>query len=313
MPVRNGAAFLGAAVESILAQSMPDWELIAVDDGSTDATLSMLQGFAAADGRITVKSSGGAGIVPALNLGIAAARAELIARMDADDIAMPSRLERQAAFMEANPGLAAAGSQAIKMDSYGKQTGLIDVPSGEEEITDQLKRRNPFIHPTMMMRKSAFLHAGGYRTGCTYAEDYDLWLRLEETGSLANLAKPTLLFREHSAQTSRKKRLAQRAASALARQLALRRRSGRGEGVTLERSLDQCCADYLSMRAAETADIGAAEAKELAVMLRFVHVRLARQTVARLVGRLCGEGGLKKGWILRLRIAFGRVAARWFA
>ncbi len=307
MPVRDGERYLALAVTSIVDQSVADWELIAIDDGSSDATLAILQRFAKADARIRVLTTSGTGIVAALNQGIAAARADLIARMDADDIAMPDRLARQIEFMDACPEIVAAGSAAIRIDGAGKETGSVAVPTDAASIAADMVRRNPFVHPTMMMRKPAVEAAGLYRSGCTYAEDYDLWLRLEEVGGLANLAEPTLRFRVHAGQTSQTKRLAQRAATALARQVALRRRNGRGEGVRMDQPLPDCCAEYLSMRVAELVPFGDKESNDLAVMLRFVHLQMPQRSVALLLKRLSGEGGLKRPWLLRLRLVAGRV------
>lgn len=307
MPVRNGELFLELAVASIVAQSMPDWELIAIDDGSKDATMAILQRLSAADARIMALSSVGTGIVAALNQGIAASRAALIARMDADDIAMPDRLERQIELMSARPDLVAAGSAALTIDSAGNETGSLAAPTEAASISAEMQRRNPFIHPTMMMRNTALLAVGGYRTGCTYAEDYDLWLRMEERGALTNLAEPTLLFRVHTGQTSQTKRLAQRAATALARQAALRRRSGRSEGANLDNSLHECCAEYLAMRVSEPVEIGSNEAKDISVMLRFVHLQLPRHTVALMLKRLGGEAKDAHVWLLRTRLAWARI------
>ncbi len=313
MPVRNGERYLALAVASIVEQTMADFELIAIDDGSNDASLAVLQRFAAADARVRVLSTVGTGIVAALNQGIAASRAELIARMDADDIAMPDRLERQIGLMAARPDVVAAGSAALKIDSAGNETGAFAVPTDSASISAEMMLRNPFIHPTMIMRKTAVDAAGRYRPGCTYAEDYDLWLRMAEVGVLANLAEPTLRFRVHSGQTSKTKRLAQRAAAALARQVATRRRSGNGEGVDMNNSLQECCAEYLSMRADDAVLFGGKESKDIAVMLRLVHLRLPQTTMALLLKRMSEEGRLDRSWLLRMRLAAGHVKEYLFA
>jgi GT2 family glycosyltransferase len=302
MPVRNGEPYLDFAVASIVAQTFSNWELIAIDDSSTDTTLATLQKFAASDARIRVLSSGGTGIVDALNLGVAASRADLVARMDADDIAMPDRLARQTALMAANPALAAAGSSALKIDKKGNETGLFAVPTTPAAISAEMRVRNPFIHPTMIMRKAAVEKAGIYRPGCTYAEDYDLWLRLEETGSLANFAEPTVRFRVHGAQTSKTKRLKQRAATALARQAAWRRRDNKSEGADLANTLGECCAEMLSTRADDPDKILENDGGDLAVMLRLAHMRVPKQVVATLLKRMQSEAMLKKPWLLRLRL-----------
>src|ERR1700722_2036753 len=110
MPVFNGGRFLAAAVESILKQSLRDFELIAIDDGSTDQSASLLSQLAGSDDRIRVIRQANAGIVTALNRALELARGEYIARMDADDAALPSRLARQAAFLDGHPDVAVVGS-----------------------------------------------------------------------------------------------------------------------------------------------------------------------------------------------------------
>ncbi len=307
LPVRNGETYVELAVSSIISQTFQKWELIAIDDGSVDATLSILQRLAATEPRVRILATGGAGIVEALNQGILASNADLIARMDADDIALPDRLARQVNFMKENPSIVAAGGPAVKIDKAGNETGRIVVPTDASAIAEEMRWRNPFIHPTMILRKALVRQVGMYRNGCTYAEDYDLWLRLEETGALANLVEPTLLFRVHADQTSKTKRLQQRAATALARQSALRRRSGKGEGANMACALNQSCADFLLMRTGDETKITEVEAKDLSLILRFVCERLAWQTVQTLLERIQLEGKYKKSWLLRLRLTASRL------
>lgn len=220
MPVRNGGAFLPAAVESILAQSFRDFEFLVVDDGSSDGTGKRLAEYQRADPRIRLLASPGRGIVAALNLGIAEARGALIARMDADDIAFPGRLAVQAAFLEAQPRVGAVGTAAEKIDATGRRGGIIRMPTTDGEIREQLSRRSPIIHPSAMIRKSELAAAGLYRGCCIFAEDYDLWLRLAARTRLANLSEACLSLRSHPGQISAVRRLPQRASAALARRLA---------------------------------------------------------------------------------------------
>src|SRR5205823_4798077 len=119
MPVYNAASYVADAVKSIMAQTFDDFEFIAVNDGSTDRSEAILNEFARADRRIRVISRANTGIVGALNDGIAAAEAELIARMDADDVSSPQRLQRQLAYMQAHPECVALGGRVIGTDPYG--------------------------------------------------------------------------------------------------------------------------------------------------------------------------------------------------
>ena len=198
LPVRDGAAFLPAALDSIRRQTLTSWEVVAVDDGSADDTPRLLGEYARRDPRFRVISSGGRGLVAALNEGLAACRAPLVARMDADDISAPRRLERQAGCLDEHPdvGLVACGFRhfprhhlRVGMRAYEAwQNGLVT----HDLILRDLYVEAPFVHPSVMYRKEAVLAAGGYRDH-GWSEDYDLWLRL--AGSGVHFARlPELLF-----------------------------------------------------------------------------------------------------------------------
>src|ERR1700716_545696 len=119
MPVFNGGSYLAAAVESVLKQSFGDFELLAIDDGSTDQSVSVLSGFARSDGRIRLITQANAGIVASLNRALGLARGEYVARMDADDVALPSRLAMQVAFLDGHPDVAVVGSAIRLIDADG--------------------------------------------------------------------------------------------------------------------------------------------------------------------------------------------------
>jgi glycosyltransferase involved in cell wall biosynthesis len=138
----------------------------------------MLAGFRARDRRVVVLKSPGHGIVDALNAGLAAAKGEFVARMDADDIALPGRLAAQVEAMRAEPTLLALGTAATEIDADGTRQGEIAVATGSAAIRERMQRENPLLHPTVTMRREAVLAVGGYRRALTHAEDYDLWLRL---------------------------------------------------------------------------------------------------------------------------------------
>ncbi len=227
MPVHNAARFLDGAIRSIRAQTLADLELILVDDGSTDDCDRVICQQAAADPRIVVLRLPHAGVATALNHGLTAARAGLVARMDADDEAKPERLERQVAALEASPDIAVLGTGLETIDEEGRISSTADPVSDPAEIRDLLLHGNCLSHPTVMMRRDVVLSAGGYRSAFTVAEDYDLWLRLSEQHALSNLTEPLLYYRTRGGQASARHR-SLRLLEVLAAQHAARaRRTGR--------------------------------------------------------------------------------------
>ena len=300
MPVRNGATYLELAVRSVLEQTFADFEFIIIDDGSSDRTPVLLQALAAMDARIHLMRTSGEGIVAALNLGVATARGALIARMDADDIALPERFAVQVEALRSMLRLVALGGGAITIDAQGNETGRMPVTAA---AMAELIQRNSFLHPTMMMRREAVVAAGLYRAACIYAEDYDLWLRLSEIGEMSNLLQPLIKFRIHSLQTSKTKRLTQRAATAFARQMAMRRRSGQAEGADMTLPLHTSLVDFLRQRAEGREEMDRNEGKDIEIMLREVHNELDTMLVKKLIRMLRSGDALKGGWLLPFKLA----------
>jgi glycosyltransferase involved in cell wall biosynthesis len=238
MPLHNPGRFLDAAILSIRAQSLADWELILIDDGSTDGSDQVLRRHAAADPRLSVITIPHGGVAIALNRGLAAARADLIARMDADDEAKPKLLQRQVAALRARPEIAVLGSGMEAIDEAGRVTGRSVPTADPAEIREGLLRANYIAHPTVMMRRHVVLEAGGYRPAFTASEDYDLWLRLSEHHDLSNLPDLLLRYRGHHAQVSGQRR-ALGLLEALAAQHAARlRRAGRPDPMTGHTRID---------------------------------------------------------------------------
>src|SRR5579883_1018190 len=199
LPVKNGAAYIGAAIESLFAQTFADFELLVIDDGSSDETVAIVEGLGKSDRRLHLLRNPGMGLVDALNFGIAAARAPLIARMDADDIALPERLQRQYEYLAAHPDIDAVGTQVHFIDANGARTGKSSaLPQDPAAVAKTLLKFCCLRHPTVTMRKAAAERAGGYRAEFVAAEDLDLWLRLAEHGELANLPEALLLYRLHA-------------------------------------------------------------------------------------------------------------------
>ena len=209
LPVRNEEEFLPEALLSLSRQTISSWELVVVDDGSTDATPAILADVATRDKRVRVVPSPGRGLVAALNAGLAECRAPLVARMDGDDIAHPRRLELQAALLDADPAtsLAACAFRHFPRPQLG--TGMISYEAWQNTLTSHeailrdLFVESPFVHPSVMFRKDAVLAIGGYRD-MGWAEDYDLWLRLAAAGArFARLPQTLFFWRERPQRATR--------------------------------------------------------------------------------------------------------------
>jgi glycosyltransferase involved in cell wall biosynthesis len=199
MPAYNARRYLAEAIDSILGQTFRDFELIVVDDGSTDDTLAILNRYATADPRVRVVSRPNTGISGALNDGLNICRAQLVARMDADDVAEPDRLERQVAYMDAHADCVLLGSNVLLIDPAGLPIGVDQNEPTHEEIERQLLRGRggAVYHPSAMMRRDAVDRVGRYRPQFNDSEDLDLFLRLAEIGRVANLPEPLLRYRRH--------------------------------------------------------------------------------------------------------------------
>lgn len=198
MAVYNGARYLDAAVQSILCQTWSDFELLVVDDGSTDDTPQRLASYR--DERVRIVRTENRGVGAALGLGVTRARGEYIARMDADDIAAPNRLERQLAAMEAMPDVGVIDSGVHLMDRAGRPLPDDDAEpfATRAERRWRLMWRNAVVHPTVMMRRSALERAGANYRPQVIAEDYDLWLRLLPHTEFHRLPERLLWYRRHS-------------------------------------------------------------------------------------------------------------------
>ena len=198
MPVRNGERWLEQSLRSIAEQTIRDFEFLIVDNGSTDRTPAILDRACASDRRFIALREPRRGIVPALNTGLAAASAPLIARLDADDMARPNRLERQLDFMAQHPEVGLLGSWADVIDTRGRVYGHRRPLTGHDDLVRVLKFSNPFIHPAVMFRTELVRRLGGYRAAFEVSEDYDLWLRMSEVTVLANLPEPLVFYRLHA-------------------------------------------------------------------------------------------------------------------
>jgi glycosyltransferase involved in cell wall biosynthesis len=201
LPCRDAAAFLDACLESLLAQTEPDFEILAVDDGSLDGTGHALRRWARRDRRIRVVDGSGRGIVDALLLAADAASGAFLARMDADDIAHPERFSEQLGLLEDNPGLAGCGTgirffpRSALGTGYRRYERWLNGLTGPAEVARDLFVECPIAHPTLLLRRDAYEAVGGYRD-VEWPEDYDLVLRLQAARfDLANVDRSLLQWR----------------------------------------------------------------------------------------------------------------------
>jgi glycosyltransferase involved in cell wall biosynthesis len=209
MPVRNEACYLQATLDSLYRQTRSDWELIAVDDGSTDQTPAILARAAGQDSRVQILQREGGGLVAALNVGLTACRAPLLARIDGDDICHPRRLELQAALLETHPEVGLVATNFRHFPRTGLKQGMIDYETWQNGLSDHnlvmrdLFVESPFVHPSIMTRRTIMAELGGYQDN-GWPEDYDLWLRMALAGvRFARLPQPLLFWRDHPERATR--------------------------------------------------------------------------------------------------------------
>ncbi len=193
MSVRDGLPWLAEAIDSVLTQTFQDFELVVVDDGSTDCTPAILGSIT--DPRVRVLTQAATGLTVALARGIAESRGMLVARMDADDVALPERFARQVAFLDGHSEVGLLGTGCHEIGPSGEIVRMIRPPVDDAILRRVLIRRNPFVHASVMLRREALEAAGGYETRVPVAQDYDLWLRMSRITRMANLPEPLVLRR----------------------------------------------------------------------------------------------------------------------
>jgi len=201
LPCRDAERHLDECIASLRAQTLSDYEVLAVDDGSRDGTLGILERWAERDPRVQVLAGTGSGIAEALSLAASHARAEHLARMDADDVMHPQRLRLQWRFLQARTDISACGTGVRYFprdrvgSGYERYESWLNSLRGKEEVERDLFVECPLAHPTMMVRAAAYRQVGGYRDR-GWPEDYDLVFRLHRSGyKLANLPEVLLSWR----------------------------------------------------------------------------------------------------------------------
>ena len=201
MPVYNGEKYLRPAIDSILDQSFENFELLVINDGSTDNSMGILKGYT--DPRIRlIHNEQNLKLIKTLNKGIELAKGEYIARMDCDDISAIYRLEMQVDFLDRNPQVGLLGSNAIIISKAGKKLYCANYPSSHFTITWALCFYCPIVHPSVMIRKDIIQRYGGYDESKLHTEDYHLWCKMSREIRFGNLPVPLLYLRKHDLNIS---------------------------------------------------------------------------------------------------------------
>lgn len=252
MTVFNGERHLSEAIDSLVRQSFDDFEIIIVNDGSTDGTGAIIQQFAVSDSRIRYVDLAHIGRVEALNTGCRLAQGKFIAIMDADDIALPDRFACQMDFLATHPSVVLLGTGVQKVSSDGRCFATVMFPTQSEEIKRSLVSQGCFAHSTVVMAREAVFAVGAYRKAFPPAEDYDLWLRLAERYAVANLPQALVKYRAHPDQVS-STNLEQHTLSVLGAQIAARSR--RENGFDPTDNLERITAEFLEQNGVSREEI----------------------------------------------------------
>lgn len=199
----NGERWLTEAINSILIQSYKSFELILINDGSTDNTWSIIEKFSFIDKRIVPINKNNTGLANSLNLGVSIAKGKWIARLDQDDISEPTRLEEQLNFVQLNPNVILLGTGFIEITMLNKFIKKHSYPTRHQDLLKNLERsRRFFPHSSAFFRTDIVKEIGGYNNRIQRAEDRFLWLNLSSKGKIACISKPLVRIRKHSEQMS---------------------------------------------------------------------------------------------------------------
>jgi len=299
LAVSNGERYLAKALESALRQTVQDLELLVIDDGSTDGTPAVLDGFT--DTRLRVlRNEKRLGLAASLNRGLDQASGRYVARLDADDIAMPSRLERQLVRIQGDERIGIVGTAILNLDAADRPGDVARMPSGADAVRWAALFSAPFYHPTVLVDRE-LLDRHGLRYDSEYleSEDFDLWTRLLAHADGVNLAEPLVLYRVHPGQASRRRRDLQRK---FQRNVALREIAG------VAPDLDEEQAE-LAWRVGTGEDVPQPEvaADAFLELLHAFETRAAgssaRPPAARALVRLAARAGAREGPRLLARAA----------
>jgi glycosyltransferase involved in cell wall biosynthesis len=285
MSVQDGERYLRAAIESILDQGFADFEFLILDDASSDTSRAIIASYA--DPRIRlIENERNLGLTRSLNRGIRLSQGDYIARMDADDLSLPDRLQRQVDFLDADPQCAVVASLSKKIDSSAAEVGIMSSPIEAEAISRQLRRGNCLTHGSVMMRRQPLESVGLYDETMTHSQDYDLWLRLSEEHRICCIPEFLYAWRDHGDSITRAREHEQKRFADVARDKARIRRVSR----------------ILSLLDGGSVDVRAGA--------RLV-ARLAREDELQLLVTRAGMGFLSRLWQrLRRSSAYDRMLVR---
>ena len=222
MAVYDGETYLDEAIQSVLNQTLHDFEFIIINDGSADGTAKIIERYRRGDGRIRAYEQPNCGLVMALNRGLELARGEYVARMDADDISVPGRVAAQVTFMDAHPEVGICGTWIETIGMH--HSDVRRYPTDDATIRSWLLFESVLAHPSIMMRRELLMKTGlSYNAGYVHAEDYDLWVRAARHTALANIPEVLLRYRLHPQQVVQKHEAKKLASARLVRLAQLER------------------------------------------------------------------------------------------
>lgn len=225
----NNEKFIKKTVQSILSQTFTDFEFIIINDGSKDNTLKILQDFAKADSRIILIDRENKGIVHSKNEILSLARGEYIANIDGDDIALPDRFRIQNDYLDNHPDVVCVGSDTLLIDEEDRFICVIHHKKGNDISAALVEGHVELSNPASMVRTASLKEIGGHRIEYTYADDLDVWLRLDEIGKLENIPIPLTQYRIHTNSASQKFGEVQKESAVKACQDAWKRRGINGQ------------------------------------------------------------------------------------
>lgn len=198
----NNSEYLESAIQSILSQSVTNFEFIIIDDGSMDESIKIIKKYEAIDERIVAVYKSNTGLVDSLNLGLSIAKYKYIARMDADDISLPNRFKLQVEFLEKNSEYAICGGRTNLINQHGVYIREGNYPTDDSVLQKKMEDGCFLSHPATMYRRDVICEFGGYRKEALHAEDYDLWLRVMTKHKVHNIDELVLLYRQHDNKVS---------------------------------------------------------------------------------------------------------------
>lgn len=241
MPVYNSEKYLAEAVQSILNQTYKNFEFICINDGSSDKSLEILEGFAKNDSRIVVINQPNSGIVSSLNYAISLAKYDFVARMDSDDISHPARLEKQLSFLLSNSDISILGTSYNYVDVNGNILDTRKPPRDNQRIKGMMLFGSPLCHPSVMFNKRAIGSDLYYDKYFNHCEDYELWVRLSNKFKFCNLPDILLDYRVHDKSVSRENNEIQIAnkVKSINKHLLRPERAIRGDKIGFSTLLDQ--------------------------------------------------------------------------